>query len=82
MCKPQGEAVSAVQEDLLTAVEGIDLPWHALYTRHQHEKTVARILEGKGHLVFLPLYCTVHRWQDRMKQLWLPLFLCIFPRKA
>jgi transcription antitermination factor NusG len=51
-------------------------PWHALYTRHQHEKTVAQILSNRGHEVFLPLYSTAHRWQDRTKQLSLPLFPC------
>jgi transcription antitermination factor NusG len=50
--------------------------WHALYTRHQHEKTVAHVLSCKGFEVFLPLYWTVHRWKDRDKQLWLPLFPC------
>ncbi len=50
--------------------------WYALYTRHQHEKAVARILSNKGHEVFLPLYSTAHQWQDRIKQLWLPLFPC------
>lgn len=48
--------------------------WYALYTRHQHEKAIANILTGKGFEVFLPLYATVHRWQDRVKQLSLPLF--------
>src|SRR5712691_10527215 len=55
---------------------GVAGSWHALYTRHQHEKTVARILSNKGHEVFLPLYGVAHRWQDRTKQLWLPLFPC------
>jgi len=50
--------------------------WHALYARHQHEKAVAHILSSKGFEVFLPLYWTVHRWKDRDKQLWLPLFPC------
>jgi len=48
--------------------------WHALYTRHQHEKVVAQALSGKGFEVFLPQYRTVHRWKDRQKQLMLPLF--------
>ncbi len=51
-----------------------DGPWCALYTRHQHEKTVATILSTKGLQVFLPTYRTVHRWKDRNKQLELPLF--------
>jgi transcription termination/antitermination protein NusG len=48
--------------------------WHALYTRHQHEKPIARILANNGHEVFLPLYAATHRWQDRDKRLLLPLF--------
>lgn len=49
-------------------------PWWALYTRHQHEKTVAEILRIKGVEVFLPLYASVRRWMDRRKVLHLPLF--------
>ena len=52
------------------------LEWHALYTRHQHEKPIARMLSNKGHEVFLPLYAVARRWQDRSKQLCLPLFPC------
>lgn len=48
--------------------------WHALFTRYQHEKGVAFALSNKGFEVFLPLYCSVRRWQDRAKQIWLPLF--------
>ena len=50
--------------------------WHAIYTRHQHEKTVARILTIKGFETFLPLYQVRRRWQDRAKLLSLPLFPC------
>ena len=50
--------------------------WYALYTRHQHEKSVALSLRGKGLEVFLPLYTAVHRWKDRDKRLVLPLFPC------
>ncbi|HUZ47781.1 MAG TPA: UpxY family transcription antiterminator [Terriglobia bacterium] len=48
--------------------------WFAVYTRHQHEKSVARFLAGNGVESFLPLYNTAHRWKDRIKQLSLPLF--------
>lgn len=48
--------------------------WMALYTRHQHEKSVAQLLAGKGIEAFLPLYDTAHRWKDRIKHLSLPLF--------
>jgi transcription antitermination factor NusG len=48
--------------------------WYALYTRHQHEKAIAQALSGKGFEVFLPLYSIVRRWNDRVKNLSLPLF--------
>ena len=51
-----------------------DSPWWALYTRHQHEKTVAEMLSNKGFDVFLPLYDSMRRWKDRNKLLSLPLF--------
>jgi transcription antitermination factor NusG len=50
--------------------------WWAVYTRHQHEKTVAHLLSTKGFEVFLPLYDSVRRWKDRSKTLALPLFPC------
>src|ERR1700677_3493171 len=50
--------------------------WWALYTRHQHEKTVADMLSAKGFEVFLPLYESMRRWKDRQKMLSLPLFPC------
>jgi transcription antitermination factor NusG len=50
--------------------------WWALYTRHQHEKTVAEMLSAKGFEVFLPLYESIRRWKDRSKMLTLPLFPC------
>jgi transcription antitermination factor NusG len=58
-----------------------DSAWWALYTRHQHEKTVAGLLSAKGFEVFLPLYESMRRWKDRTKLLTLPLFPCyIFVR--
>jgi transcription antitermination factor NusG len=49
-------------------------PWCAVYTRHQHEKSVSEMLEAKGFDVFLPEYESVRRWKDRRKLLSLPLF--------
>jgi transcription antitermination factor NusG len=54
----------------------INSPWWAVYTRHQHEKTVVEMLEAKGLEVFLPLYESTRRWKDRCKVLSLPLFPC------
>lgn len=62
--------------------QGIDVvnqeasDWWALYTRHQHEKTVTEMLSAKGFEVFLPLYGSVRRWKDRSKKITLPLFPC------
>jgi len=50
--------------------------WWALYTRHQHEKTIAEMLSTKGFEVFLPLHESMRRWKDRQKLLSLPLFPC------
>jgi transcription antitermination factor NusG len=55
---------------------GFVRPWHAVYTRHQHERTVAELLAQKGLETFLPLYSAVHRWSDRKKRILLPLFPC------
>lgn len=48
--------------------------WHALRTRHQHEKSVVQALSSKGHQVFLPLYRATHLWRGRPVDLQLPLF--------
>jgi len=50
--------------------------WHALYTRHQHEKAIAQTLSNKGLNVFLPLYGTTRLWRKRPQKLQLPLFPC------
>jgi transcription antitermination factor NusG len=50
--------------------------WYAIYTRYQHEKSIACTLACKGFETFLPLYSSARRWKDRIKQLWLPLFPC------
>src|ERR1700761_6795236 len=50
--------------------------WWAVYTKHQHEKTVAQVLAGKGFEVFLPLHESMRRWKDRQKLISLPLFPC------
>jgi transcription antitermination factor NusG len=53
-----------------------EVAWYAVYTRHQHEGAVARILTSKGFETVLPLYQTARRWKDRTKLLSLPLFPC------
>jgi transcription antitermination factor NusG len=53
-----------------------DHNWRALYTRHHHEKSVAKTLMAKGFTVFLPLYSAPRRWKDRTKVVSFPLFSC------
>lgn len=58
-------------------------PWCAVYTRHQHERSIGEMLRAKGFEVFLPLYESTRRWKDRRKVLSLPLFPCyVFVRGA
>jgi transcription antitermination factor NusG len=61
---------------LLQSPDKSTAAWYALYTRSQHEKTVARALTNKGFEAFLPLYVVGHQWKDRTKRLSLPLFPC------
>jgi transcription antitermination factor NusG len=56
--------------------EGLSRGWYALYTRHRHEKAVAKALTAKGLAVFLPLYSAPRQWKDRTKVIMLPLFSC------
>src|SRR4029077_10160466 len=64
------------QENEQIVRQAEEFAWHALYTRHKHEKAIALALSNKGFEVFLPLYSATHRWKDRNKQLLLPLFPC------
>jgi len=48
--------------------------WFALYTRHQHERKVARHLELHGFTVLCPTYTEMHQWRDRKKEIVLPVF--------
>ena len=67
----------------MEAREGKGAPWCAVYTRHQHERSIGEMLEAKGFEVFLPLYESTRRWKDRRKVLSLPLFPCyVFLRGA
>jgi transcription antitermination factor NusG len=48
--------------------------WYALYTNGRHEKRVVELLNNRQVDCYLPLYRSLRRWQDRRKQLDLPLF--------
>jgi transcription antitermination factor NusG len=67
-----------LQRSFITKLSHINYSshWYAIYTRHQHERTVAQILTSKGFETLLPLYQSTRRWKDRTKLLSLPLFPC------
>jgi len=69
----QGEMLRRPFQPVLTHNAERELDWHALYTRHQHEKITARLLTQKGFEILLPLYTASRRWKDRIKKLSLPL---------
>jgi transcription antitermination factor NusG len=50
--------------------------WYALYTKHRHEKVIARNLTYKAFETFVPLYEAARNWKDRIKQIYIPLFPC------
>jgi UTP-glucose-1-phosphate uridylyltransferase len=47
--------------------------WYAAYTWSRHEKSVAKQLEERRVVSFLPLYRSWHRWKDRRQEVTLPL---------
>jgi transcription antitermination factor NusG len=57
-----------------TLTTSCQLPWFALRVRSHRENLVAAQLCGQGYECFLPLYKSVRRWSDRMKESEQPLF--------
>jgi transcription antitermination factor NusG len=50
------------------------MSWFALQVRSRRESIIAAQLFEQGYECFLPLYKSVRRWSDRMKELEQPLF--------
>lgn len=48
--------------------------WFALHVHTRKEAFVASQLEGQGLECFLPLYKSIRKWSDRVKELQQPLF--------
>jgi transcription antitermination factor NusG len=79
----EGDAQLETLQCMKSRTEEPRSPWSAVYTRHQHEKTIGEMLRAKGFEVFLPVYDSTRRWKDRRKVLSLPLFPCyVFVRGA
>ena len=48
--------------------------WYAVYANVRHEKRVKEFLDARMLECYLPAYRSVRRWQDRRKEVELPLF--------
>lgn len=51
---------------------GVD--WYALHVHTRKENSIANQLQGQGFECFLPMYKSVRKWSDRIKELEQPLF--------
>jgi transcription antitermination factor NusG len=51
-----------------------EMLWYAGYTASRHEKRVAEHFAQRGIEHFLPLYETIHRWNNGRHRVQLPLF--------
>jgi len=72
---PETEAICPVASSPAFAPPELLCPrWYAVKTRSRHEKSVSRLLEGKSVQVFLPVYASVHRWNDRNAVVSQPIF--------
>jgi len=61
-------------DDLLTKKLFSECQWYAGYTAARHEKRVSEHLSQRGVEHFLPLYNTIHRWNNGRHRVSLPLF--------
>lgn len=61
---------SSLAEDTLHS----EMLWYAGYTASRHEKRVAEHFAQRGVEHFLPLYETIHRWNNGRHTVRLPLF--------
>jgi transcription antitermination factor NusG len=65
----------------MTAAPNLSIPfspaaaqWYSIQTRYRFERKVTDQLQRKGLQTFLPLLEEFHRWSDRRKPVYIPLF--------
>jgi transcriptional antiterminator NusG len=62
-------------EAVIPIIAAVRTPrWYAVYTRSKFEKRVATELTERGIIAYLPVISEVHQWQDRRKQVAVPVF--------
>jgi len=64
-----GDLISPAENNAYT-----ETLWYAGYTAARHEKRVAQHFAERGVEHFLPLYETIHRWNNGRHRVQLPLF--------
>jgi len=71
-----GGSISKDPEQSRLVVQNVhtDALWYAGYTAARHEKRVADHFAQRGVEHFLPLYETIHRWNNGRHRVQLPLF--------
>ena len=62
------------RKDVANEVNFFEPHWYASYTRSRHEKRIAEHFAQRGVEHFLPLYETIHRWNNGRHRVQLPLF--------
>lgn len=66
---PNSSEITAAESERDTGVQ-----WYAGYTAARHEKRIAEHFVLRGITHFLPLYETIHRWNNGRHRVLLPLF--------
>jgi len=76
MAPTQGTTTIGVQpaDDASTAEAFDRREWYAVYANVRHEKRIKECLDRRMVECYLPSYRSVRRWQDRRKEVDLPLF--------
>jgi transcription antitermination factor NusG len=70
----QPTTIDSESNSLAKDVLHSEMLWYAGYTASRHEKRIAEHFAQRGVEHFLPLYETIHRWNNGRHRVQLPLF--------